>query len=64
MKQAESIEISPRHLLTMARLSAGTALLVPRALFAEGILSLSSKTKPTDLLTIKPGTNTSFGSLK
>jgi len=59
MKQAESIGISRRHLLAMAGLSAGATLLARRPLFAQ-----SSKTKPADLPPIKPGTNTSFASLK
>ena len=63
MKQAELIGISRRR-FAMASLSAGAALLAPSALFAEGIQSLPSNAKPSDLSTSKPGTNTSFGSLK
>ena len=63
MKQAELIGISRRRFAT-ASLSAGAALLAPSALLADGIQSLPSNAKPSDLSTIKPGTNTSFGSLK
>jgi hypothetical protein len=63
MKQTESTGISRRH-FAMAGLSAGAALLAPGALFAEGIQPLSGKAQPADLPTIKPGTNTSFHSLK
>ena len=59
MKQTESTGISRRRLLAMAGVSAGATLLARRPLFAQ-----SSKTKPADLPPIKPGTNTSFGSLK
>ena len=64
MKQAELIEISRRRLFAMSGLSVGAALLAPHTLFAEGIQSLSSRTILADLPTVKPGTNTSFGSLK
>src|ERR1700724_1057593 len=63
MKQAELIGISLRR-FAMASLSAGAALLAPSALFAESTQSLPDNAKPSDLSTIKPGTNTSFGSLK
>jgi pimeloyl-ACP methyl ester carboxylesterase len=59
MKQEESIGISRRRLLGMAGVSAGATLLARLPLLAQ-----SSKAKPADLPTIKPGTNTSFGSLK
>ena len=59
MKQTESIKISRRRLFEMAGLSAAATLLARSPLFAQ-----SSTTKPADLPTIKPGTNTSFGSLK
>ncbi|MCW3100556.1 MAG: alpha/beta hydrolase fold protein [Chthonomonadaceae bacterium] len=58
MKQAETIGISRRRLLTVVGLSAGTTLLSQRSLFAD------DKAKPADTTTIKPGTHTSFGPLK
>jgi pimeloyl-ACP methyl ester carboxylesterase len=48
----------------MAGLSAGAALLAPSAAFSQGIQSLSSKSIFADLPAVKPGTNTSFASLK
>ena len=59
MKQTESIKISRRRLFALPGLSAGATLLARTPLFAQ-----SSKTNPPDLPTIKPGTNTSFSSLK
>ena len=63
MKNAEAMGFSRRR-FAMAGLSAGAALLAPPALFAEGALPISSKTDSADLPAIKPGTNTSFHSLK
>jgi pimeloyl-ACP methyl ester carboxylesterase len=59
MKQTGSIQISRRRLFKMAGLSAGATLLARSPLFAQ-----SSKPKPPGLPMVKPGTNTSFGSLK
>jgi pimeloyl-ACP methyl ester carboxylesterase len=67
MKQAESIGTSRRRFLAMAGLSAGATLLARWPLFAnqEGMaptkINASAKAKITP---IKPGTNTSFSSLK
>jgi pimeloyl-ACP methyl ester carboxylesterase len=64
----EATEVSRRR-FALAGLSAGAALLAPRTLFAEGIAPVSpgamagAATAPT-LPAIKPGTNTSFASLK
>ena len=58
MKQ-ESTGISRRRLFEMAGLSAGATLLARLPLFAH-----SSKTNPAHVPAIKPGTNTSFASLK
>jgi len=63
MKDAEAIRISRRR-FAVSGLSAGAALLAPGALFAEGVEPLSGDAQPTELPTIKPGTNTSFASLK
>ena len=46
MKNAEAIEISRRR-FAIAGLSAGAALLAPRALFAEGVQPLSGKAQST-----------------
>ncbi len=62
MQQTASIGVSRRR-FAMAGLSAGAALLAPSTLFAEGTSS-SAGTIPADLPAIKPGTNTSFASLK
>ena len=62
MRERESIGISRRS-FTMAALSAGAALLAPRELFAEGS-PLPGGTMSEDLPAVKPGTNTSFASLK
>ncbi len=62
MKQAKSIVMSRRN-FTIAGLSAGAALLAPSALFAGESRPLP-KTDPSDLPAIKPGTNTSFASMK
>jgi pimeloyl-ACP methyl ester carboxylesterase len=64
MKQTESIEISRRRLFAMAGLSAGATLLARSPLFADELQPLSSKVNPADVPPIKPGTNTSFRSLK
>ena len=62
MKQTKSIVMSRRN-FTIAGLSAGAALLAPSALFA-GESRPVPKTDPSDLPAIKPGTNTSFASMK
>jgi pimeloyl-ACP methyl ester carboxylesterase len=62
MKQTKSIVMSRRN-FTIAGLSAGAALLAPSALFAGESRPLP-KTDPSDLPAIKPGTNTSFASMK
>ena len=62
MKQTKSIGMSRRN-FTIAGLSAGAALLAPSALFAGESRPLP-KTDPSDLSGIKPGTNTSFASMK
>jgi pimeloyl-ACP methyl ester carboxylesterase len=48
----------------MAGLSAGAALLVPSALSADGLRSPFLSPQAADLATVKPGTNTSFKSMK
>jgi hypothetical protein len=63
MKNAEAIGISRRR-FTISGLSAGAALVAPGALFAEGVEPLSGEAQPTELPATKPGTNTSFASLK
>jgi pimeloyl-ACP methyl ester carboxylesterase len=63
MKPTESNEISRRRLFTVAGLSAGAALLAPGGLFAEGTQPISNA-QPADPPTIKPGTSTTFRSLK
>jgi hypothetical protein len=62
MKEVEPNRISRSRLIEMTGLSAGAALLARFPLFADQ--PQSSKTKPPDLPTIKPGMSTSFGSLK
>ena len=62
MKQTKSIGMSRRN-FTIAGLSAGAALLAPSALFA-GESRPVPKTDPSDFPAIKPGTNTSFASMK
>ena len=62
MKQTKSIGMSRRN-FTIAGLSAGAALLAPGALFAGESRPLR-KTDWSDLSAIKPGTNTSFASMK
>jgi pimeloyl-ACP methyl ester carboxylesterase len=64
MPQAKVIEISRRRLVTMAGLSAGATLLAPHALFADGIQARSTGKILADLPTVKPGTHTSFASIK
>jgi pimeloyl-ACP methyl ester carboxylesterase len=59
MKQTESIKISRRRLFALAGLSAAATLLARSPLFAQ-----SSTANPATVPPIKPGTNTSFGSLK
>ena len=63
MKNAEAIEISRRR-FAISGLSAGAALLAPGALFAEGVQPLSSYAQSTDLPATKPGTHTSFATMK
>ena len=62
MKQEKWIGISRRRLFEVASLSTGAALLTRLPLFANQ--TPSSKVRPLDLPTIKPGTNTSFGALR
>jgi pimeloyl-ACP methyl ester carboxylesterase len=62
MKQTNSIVMSRRN-FTIAGLSAGAALLAPSALFA-GESRPVPKIDPSDFPAIKPGTNTSFASMK
>ncbi len=64
MTQAETTEISRRRLFAMAGLSAGATLLAPHPLFAEGIQSRSTGTIRADVPEVKPGTHTSFASIK
>jgi pimeloyl-ACP methyl ester carboxylesterase len=67
MKEAESIGISRRRLLSLAGLSAGATLLAPRPLFADedGIApAMVNAAAKAQVPAIKPGTNTSFGPLK
>ena len=63
MKNAEAIRISRRR-FAIAGLSAGAAWVAPGALFAEGVQPLSGEAQPIDTPAIKPGTHTSFASLK
>ncbi len=63
MKQTESKRISRRR-FAMAGLSAGAALLAPPALFADGVPRISSKADSADLPATKPGTSTTFRSIK
>jgi pimeloyl-ACP methyl ester carboxylesterase len=63
MNNEESVGLSRRR-FAMAGLSAGVALVAPGALFAEVTQPLSSRSILADLPTMKPGTNTSFSSLK
>ncbi len=53
-----------RRRFAVSGLSAGAALLTPNALFAAGVQPLSGEARSTDLAAGKPGTNTSFRSLK
>ena len=62
MKQTKSIGISRRS-FTIAGLSAGAALLAPSVLFASESQQ-PSKTDASDVPAIKPGTNTSFASMR
>ncbi len=62
MQHPELIGISRRQ-FAMAGISAGAALLASPQLFAES-KSLSTETRPTDQPTSKPGTNSSFASIK
>ena len=63
MKQIEPTGISRRS-FAMAGLSVGAALLAPGATYAEGLQPISSNAILADIHGIKPGTNTSFGSIK
>jgi len=63
MKNAEAIGISRRR-FAIGGLSAGAALLATGTVFGEGVPPISSTTDSADLPAIKPGTNTSFASLK
>jgi pimeloyl-ACP methyl ester carboxylesterase len=63
MANKEAIEITRRH-FAIAGLSTGAALLAPGALFAEVVQPLTSNAQSADLPVPKPGTNTSFRSLK
>ncbi len=63
MKDAEASGISRRR-FAIGGLSAGAALLAPSALFGHDALPVARKTDLADLPAIKPGTNTSFASLK
>jgi len=63
MKQTGSNGVSRRRFATMG-LSAGASLLVPPAPFTEGVQPVFSKADSADLPAIKPGTKTSFASLK
>jgi pimeloyl-ACP methyl ester carboxylesterase len=62
MKQPVFAEISRRQ-FAKASISAGATLFAPHSLFAEDKYP-SVATLPSELPTIKPGTNTSFGPLK
>ena len=59
----DSAEISRRR-FAMAGLTVGASLLAAPALFATGAELISINADTTDLPAIKPGTNTSFHSLK
>jgi len=61
--QEDCAEISRRR-FAIAGLTVGTSLLAAPALFTTGAQLISSTADTTDLPTIKPGTNTSFHSLK
>ena len=63
MKNADAIEISRRR-FAIAGLSVGATLLAPGVSFAEGVQPLSGTAQWADLPTVKPGTNTSFDSMK
>jgi len=63
MKNIEAIEISRRR-FALCGLSAGAALLAPGALFAEGVQPLSGRAQSGDMSAMKPGTHTSFASMK
>ena len=63
MKQIEPTGISRRS-FAMAGLSVGAALLAPGATYAEGLQPILSNAILADIHGIKPGTNTSFGSIK
>ena len=62
MEQTKSIGMSRRN-FTIAGLSAGAALLTPSALFA-GESQLPSNADALEVPAVRPGTNTSFASLK
>src|SRR5271170_76 len=59
MKPAEPIEISRRHLLALAGLSAGSSVLAGNTLFADEIGTVA-----TNGNVAAEGQNTSFGPLK
>jgi pimeloyl-ACP methyl ester carboxylesterase len=63
MKKSETVAISRRR-FALTGLAGGAALLAPSKLFPEGTRPLSSGPTFPDLPAIKPGTNTSFASLK
>ncbi len=63
MNKAQAMRISRRG-FTLAGLSAGASLLAPPSLFAESALLTSSAEDSAQLPATKPGTNTSFRSLK
>jgi pimeloyl-ACP methyl ester carboxylesterase len=63
MKEGEAMRISRRR-FTLAGLWAGASLLSPTALFAEGIRPTPIVEASTELPAIKPGTNSSFRSLR
>ena len=63
MKNSEAIGISRRRFAKVG-LSAGSALLAPRTLFADGVQPLTSNAQPAELSTNKSGMNTSFASMK
>ena len=63
MKDAETMRISRRR-FAVSGISAGAALLAQGALFAEGAQPLSNGAESADRAAIKPGTRTSFASLK
>ena len=63
MKNSEAIGISRRQ-FAIAGLSAGASLLAPSTLLAGGSQPPSSNAQSAELPAVKPGTNTSFHSMK